>query len=58
MQQFQQGQKWQQLSEEMVHSLNEAAMLYPDSDKDKLVEKASQLSGVPTFMFKWLELYD
>lgn len=55
---MQQGRKWQQLSDEMRHSLNEAAMLYPDSDRDELVEVASRLSGAPVFMFSWLELND
>ena len=56
---MQQGMKYQQLSEEMLHSLNEAAMLAPGSDKDKLVVMASRLSGIPEFMFSWLkELHD
>jgi hypothetical protein len=55
---MQQGHKWQQLSDEMQHSLNEAAMLYPDLSKNELVEVASRLSGAPEFMFSWLELHD
>lgn len=53
-----QGQSWQQLSDEMKHSLKESAMLYPDAEQKKLIEMASQLSGVPVFMFEWLDLYD
>lgn len=54
---MQQGQK--QLSDEMQHSLNEAAILYPDLSQEKLLEIASRLSGIPEFMFNWMkEIYD
>ena len=50
-----QGTKWQTLREEMVHSLKEASMLYPDKTQEQLIETAARLSGVPEYMFGWLD---
>tara|TARA_A100000172_G_C2936805_1_gene74184 strand:+ start:189 stop:341 length:153 start_codon:yes stop_codon:yes gene_type:complete len=41
------------LRKDIAHAIKEAEMMYPDTSSPQIIETASKLSGIPTFMIEW-----
>ena len=43
----------QMLRKDIAHAIKEAEMMYPEKSFPEIIDAASKLSGIPTFMLEW-----